>query len=477
MSDDLKVGSVEWWLRKLEKQLKDQQKRIAKPEKYYEGEHEMRFASQKFGQAFGKMFLAASDNWMPLVVDSVQERLRVEGFRVGSKTAGDKRVWRIWQANNLDSDSDVVHTEALIGGQAYTQVWYNADDEKTPNIYIEHPSQVTVALSPEDRRTRLAALKLWADDDGFRLANLYLPEGIYKFRSTSRYASSASTWARRESRTESWPLRNPLGIVPVIPIASRRRMLKEPVSEIENLIPTQDKINKLTFDMMIAAEYAAFRQRWATGLSIPTDPETKQPIEPFKAAVDRLWTSASKDTTFGEFDVTDLSNYVSPIEMEVQHLVSQSRTPPHYVFVRGNMPSGESLRAAETGLVAKAGGRQRSFGEGWEETMRVALAVAGTVVKGADSMSTQWADAESRTESEHTDSVLKKLAMGVPLRQVWRDAEYSDEQIDGFIDMLKEEKAYRELLDAARPVAVSAGQTKNDPAVAAGVSANDSAPQ
>ena len=472
MADALTPGSPEWWLKKLEKQLSDQRKRIEVPDRYYRGNHALKFASTKFQKAFGQMFLDASDNWMPLIVDSVRERLNVQGFRVGESTDSDKRVWKIWQANNLDADSDVEHTEALISGLAFAQVWYNPADPKTPQIFIEHASQVTIAFSQEDRRTRLAALKVWEEDDGTKCANLYLPNEIYKFWSRSTFGGTGfGKWEPREVADEAWPMPNPLGVVPVVQISARRRMLDDPISEIQSQISTQDKINKLTFDMMVAAEYAAFRQRWATGLEIPVDPKTKQPIEAFSAAVDRVWTSKSKDTQFGEFEVTDLGNYTKAIEMQVQHLASQSRTPPHYIFVTGQMPSGESLRSAETGLVTKVKGYQRAYGEGWEEVMRIALNIAGVRVKGAESMSTMWADAETRTESEHVDSVLKKLSMGVPLRQIWRDADYSDEQIEGFASMLTEEKAYRTLLDDARPAAVSAGQKTDPSATGAAVGA------
>lgn len=151
--------SPEWWLARLDSALTKQAKRIKPFDDYYKGKHDLRFASVQFSTAFGEMFLGSADNWMPLLVSSVQERLAVEGFRLGDNTSGDRRAWRIWQANNLDAESSMLFREALINGVAYTLTWFNEDDESTPLVTVEHPSQAIVATSPANRRVRLAGLK------------------------------------------------------------------------------------------------------------------------------------------------------------------------------------------------------------------------------------------------------------------------------------------------------------------------------
>ena len=475
MPADLEPGTPKWWLRKLGRELTERQKRTDRFDRYYRGDHELKFASTKFTAAFGKMFLDAADNWMPLVVNAVQERLRIEGFRLGSSTAGDRRAWRIWQENNLDSEADILHRESLINGMAATLTW--PGDDGNPLITIEHPSQLIVSRSASNRRVRLAALKAWEDEDSERfLATLYLPDSIYKFQgpklvsySTSRSSGrgrisawDAARWEPRELATEPWPLPNPFRRVPAVPIENQQRMLVEGESEIASVMPTQDRINKLSFDMMIAAEFSAFRQRWATGLTIPKDPETGEPVEPFKHAIDRLWTSGREGTKFGEFGETDLGNYVKAIELQVQHLAAQTKTPPHYLLGQsGAFPSGESLKATETGLINKVEDRQASYGEGWEETMRLALEVAGVRARGAASMETIWADAESRTESEHVDATLKKFALGVPLRQLWEDLGYSQTAIERFSSMLAEEAGLRAQLNAkAAPTTPTANESE-----------------
>ncbi|MCA1569764.1 MAG: phage portal protein [Chloroflexi bacterium] len=450
MADLYEANSPLWWLDRLYRRLLERQKAIKVIDDYYRGDYQVSLSSRfTRNPDLAELLKASVDNWMAIVPDAVAERLKVEGFRLGKNVAGDAKAWDIWQRNNLDAEADLAHLEALINGEAYTLTWFDDKDPSLARVWVEHPTQMVVATDPGDRRRRVAALKCWIDDDGRTLATLYLPDEIWKFEAPKGFVGSRMRWDEREVQGETNPLTNPLGVVPVVPLTSRRRMLGPGVSEIANVIPVQDRINRLTLDMMVAAYFAAFKQRWATGLAIPKD-DNGQPVEPFKAAVDHLWTSSKEGTKFGEFEATDLENYVKAIEMQVQHLAVQTRTPPHYLFLRGNMPSGESLRTAETGLVKKVRQRMGAFSEGWEETMRLAFQIEGKSPRGLVSMETQWADPESRTESEHVDGVMKRVALGVPLRQLWEDVGYSQEQIGRFDEMLVAEAAYQARLTALR---------------------------
>lgn len=465
MAVELVIGSPEWWVRRLDAKLAKRQATLQTLEEYYSGEHPLAFASAKFRSAFGGLFEEFSDNWCDLVVDATEERLNVTGFRLGKNTAGDARAWEIWQRNQLDASSQLAHQEALITGESAMLVWYG-DDPKVPRITIEHPSQMIVEDVPGSLE-RAAAYKAWTDDDGYRCSTLYLPDFIYKFRSKTKRSSTnigSGVWERREVPGEAWPLPNPLGVVPVVPFRNRPRLLNPPTSEFAQVIPIQDGVNKLIADMFVASEFTAAPQRWATGLEVPKDPETNQPVAVFQHMVDRLWTSKNKDTKFGEFSQADLSVFVGGIEMLVQHIASRTRTPPHYFYLSGQFPSGESIKSAETGLVAKARRKMRHFGESHEEVIRLSFLVTGETAKAKQAASAEviWGDPESRTEGEHVDAVLKKAALGVPVQQLWEDLGYSPGQIERFKEMAAEEQR---LGLRARVSAPSTNDGEGDPPV------------
>lgn len=442
------VGSPEWWLERLHKELGRRRPEVERNDGYYEGQHKLAFATDKFREAFGSLFRAFADNWCGIVVDAVEERLNIEGFRFGEDVEGDRDAWAIWQRNGLDAGSQLVHTEALVTACGYVLV--QPDEEGEPLITPEAAAQCIVAYEPGTRR-RAAGLKEWWDDwTGFIYATVYLPDGIWKFQTEKALAEatvetgemSSLRWIPRKDlpETESRPLTNDLGVVPLVPFENRPRLTRPPQSEIRSVIPIQDAVNKLCADMMVAAEFQAFRQRVLMGVEVPTDPETGQPLEVFKHATNRLWFIDKPDAKVFEFGTVDLGNFTKAIEMYVSHIASQTRTPPHY-FERpgGQFPSGESIKAAETGLVAKAGRKMRHFEESWEEVIRLAFALKGDPRQNETSAETIWGDPESRTESEHIDAVVKTGSIGVPEEQLWEDAGYSPQQIERFKRMRAEQ--------------------------------------
>lgn len=440
-------GTPEWWLARLEKKLNDRQDEIEKFTDYYDGKQPLAFASLKFQQAFGGLFEDFADNWCQLVVDAAAERLNVEGFRIPTGTGdqasaenamkGDQDAWRMWQANNLDAESQMAFTDALVAGEVSALVAPNPKDDKTPRITFEHPLEMIVEDVTGTRRVRAAALKRWTDEDGFQMATLYLPDKIYKFVASRRGTAwkSITRWEPRIIDSEDWPLNNPLGVVPVVTLANRPRLLVPGQSEIARVIPLQDAVNKLLADLLVASEYASFRQRWATGIDIPKDPETGEDIEPFEHAINRLWAVEDKDAKFGDFSETDLEKIIKAIEMGVQHIASQTRTPPHYFYLSGQMPSGESIKSAETGLVAKARRIMRPFGEGCEEIIRLGFAILDDPRSKVTNSQTIWGDPESRSESEHIDALSKMKAIGVPDVILWEKAGFTPQEITRMLEL------------------------------------------
>ena len=84
------------------------------------------------------------------------------------------------------------------------------------------------------------------------------------------------------------------------------------------------------------------------------------------------------------------------------------------------MPSGEALRSAESGLVAKAQDRMTSFGNAWEDVMRMGMKLAqvnGALPVDVDIadliIKTQWKDPLSRNEKEEAETAVIHRELGV----------------------------------------------------------------
>jgi hypothetical protein len=427
------VGTPEWWLHRLVARLAARSATCSEFHDFYEGRQPLAFASSKFVEVYGLRFGRFPANFMPLVVDAEKERLVVDGFRFGRNPDSDKGVWRIWQDNQLDAESQIAHEIALSKGIAYAAVDPLA---KMPSITIEDPTETIVETAPGNRRIRLAALKVILDDDGYSRAYLYLPDEIYRWRSAQRrtevtgYGLERQRWEPYVADGLDFPIVNRLGVVPIVPLTNRPRRDGTGRSEIEPVMGNQLAINFLRYASLVGSDQAALPQRWAKNLDIEIDDATGRPKVPFVTGRDMLWVtklpSADKFAEygdampmpeFGQFQGASLDPFVRLIEEEVGMMASNSRTPYHYLLGAPTSvpPSGESLKSSEAPLVKKVQAQQIHFGEGWEETMRVALIAAGQSTKAARSTDaeTMWRDPETRNEAARTDSILKQYSAGL----------------------------------------------------------------
>ena len=96
----------------------------------------------------------------------------------------------------------------------------------------------------------------------------------------------------------------------------------------------------------------------------------------------------------------------------------------------GQWPSGESLKASETGLVSKVRRKMRVFGEAWEQAIRLAFLVEGDTTRAEDeSCEVIWRNPESRTQSETVDAATKLSTIGVPEVALWEYVGATPQQI------------------------------------------------
>jgi hypothetical protein len=405
-------------------------RRMAAFDAYFEGDHELAFATAKWREAFGSQFSVVPDNWCPLVVESTAERIDVQGFRYKGPDAAatSDAAWSIWQENGLDSEAEMAHTEAIKLGEAYWLVEPPLRPGDLPRVTSEHPSQVIVQCAAGDRRTRLAALKRWVDElDGHVYATVYLPDVVVKYRSQdpAKYGQDVK-WELRPA-DPGGP--NPLGVVPVVPLRNAPTMRGGGQSDLKDCIPIQDALNKLLSDMLISSEYIAFPQRVLLGQSRPVNPQTGQPMtaaEMKAAGMDldfsqaRLAWFESPDAKVAQWDAADLKTYVESRQHLVRGLTAKTRTPPHYVLGEIVNASGDALVAAETGLVSKTRRKLKPFGEGHEEMIRLCFLAQGDVQRAAvRDAETVWGNIEARSEAQMVDAATKLMQVGLPNEFVW----------------------------------------------------------
>jgi hypothetical protein len=76
---DINAAEIQWAL----DQFKALDKGYCRARDYYDGKHNLRFATAKFKGAFGALFEELADNLCPVVVETVSDRLKIAGFAMG----------------------------------------------------------------------------------------------------------------------------------------------------------------------------------------------------------------------------------------------------------------------------------------------------------------------------------------------------------------------------------------------------------
>jgi hypothetical protein len=398
---------------------------------WYHGEQDYPVVPAKYRDQYRLLFELARTPWARLVVDTIAERLHVQGFRSGAPRT-DAEAWQLFKGSSMDADERLVYTEALVTGTGYLSV--SGDGTMAPESVFE----VTHEPAPGNRRQVAAAIKVYPlEPTGQEWAlELYRPDATYRWTSVLAEPLEAGAFpmdaaVRRPpdwAQAEPFVAANPLGVVPIIPFENRATILGGGASELEDCIPLLRRIDKLTLDLLLTSDVAAFRQKWATGLDVPKDPDTGKPVEPYKAAVDRLWVSDNPDSKFGTFEASDLGQYLRAIEACVAALCAISRVPAHYLMQANlaNPPTAESLVSSESGLVAKVRERQRRFGEAWERATALELAAGGA---GAPVLEVIWQDAEMRNPAQVADAAVKLQTIGVPQRALFEYIGATPQQI------------------------------------------------
>lgn len=421
VTDDAPLSPL-WWVKRLYKRICEQREYFEAMDCYYRGEPpKYPWLPEQAQNEFARLLSMTRANVLGLVVDTVAERMQVDGFRIGDEPKADKDTWAIWQFNNMDSASDQGILEALIGGTAFTLVAPNPGVKNRPKIWVEHPSQAAIEYVPGSaRQEKAAGLKVWRDDwTGMDMATLYLPKQIYKFQAKRSPVEGSATiqphWERRTVTGEKWPAPNPMGEVPLNELPNNPRLLTGGISEIEDLIPTQDRINKTLADRLMTQDFGAFPQKWATGFPDTDDQGNAQRVD---VGRNRMVTSDVAETKFGQWDSAPLDPYSSAKREDVKDAASRSRTPAQYLLGDMSNVNGETLKASESGLVSKTRQRMRPTGEGFESTMRLARKAAG-IGGGDEAMETIWKNPEFRTEGELVDALVKMSTLGVPQEALW----------------------------------------------------------
>lgn len=368
--------------------------------------------------------LTASVGWARMYVDSIEERLDVEGFRLGDNKELSDKLLRWWQTNNLDEESSMGHTDALICSRSYVTVSAPGplDPPDTPVIRVESAHSMIHSFDPRTRKIE-HMIRFYKNPLGVEnRATLMLPN------ETLFLDSSAGQW------TITGSIEHKLNEVPGKVLVNRAR-LSEPDGKSEifrELRSHIDAASRILMNMQAAAELMAVPQRILFGVEaddLVEDPEN--PGQVMEAYLARILAFGESEGKAFQFSAAELRNYTEALDKLSKDVASYTGLPPQYLAYNTDNPaSADAIRSSESRLVKKVERKSRMFGGTWEEVMRLAVKVMdGKVDPELFRLETVWRDPSTPTYAAKADAAIKLYNNGqgvIPREQAQIDIGYSE---------------------------------------------------
>lgn len=392
-----------------------EQHRLRKIARYMRGQHTSVYTPRSAQAEYRWLRERSTVNFLPLIVSVIAQNLYVDGYRP-AKSDDNAAPWATWQANRMDARQHGLHRSVLTYGAAYTVV---LPGQPKPVIRPVSPRRMTALYAdPVDDEWPLFALEEKVENTPTgrrRVVQMLDDKSRFQLVGTPGKNDLAPA-------PENAVMEHGMTVCPVVRYCNTVDLDGEMdvCGEVEPLFDVQDQINSTTFGLLMAQQYAAFRQRWVTGMAPPVD-KNGQPIEPFRAGVDRLFVGDSKDIKFGEFGQTDLSGHLESRESSIRHMSTISQVPPYHLLGQIANLSAEALAAARDGLDRKSDEKESTLGESHEQTLRLAGLAAGDREAWEDtSAQVVWRDTSARSLASTVDALGKLATMlGVPSQELW----------------------------------------------------------
>lgn len=383
---------------------------------YYEGNQPLTYMnSSRLRKIFEGLDGYFAQNWCSVVIDACRDRINLRNIEVKGAA---KDTWTmLWNKSQIFTESDDVHEAELIIGESFVICW--RDEQGVMEAYFNDPRMCHIFYDEEFPRVKKYAAKWFVDADKRLRLTLYYPDRLEYYISKGKAADTMDWRAFEELQPSE---KNPFGEIPVFHF----RKSKNIRSDLANVVPIQNAVNKLVSDMMVAAEFGAFKQRYVIS---NTDVQGKLRNSP-----DEIWDLPAGDgmgqqTVAGQFDATPLSNYLEGIDKQVTAISSITRTPKHYFFQISSNTSGEALIAMESSINHKAQDRIDRYMPEWVNVTQFMLRFSGFAEITPNDISVVFDHPETIQPQTTAQSRQMNVNAGMSLTTVWREEGKSDEWI------------------------------------------------
>ena len=405
--------------RDLWKRHRDELPRHDRVHDYVEGKRGRPDVPEGAGDELEDIARLSVKNVLSLVRDAFSQSLAVTGFRSPKETEN-AAVWARWQAERLDARQAEPMRAAIEYGASYAVV--------TDSVRFRSPRQlIAVYADPHVDLWPVYALETWVDDSGKqakRLGVLYDETHEYPIDlgnvSRVQYGQAErddESYSRQATVTpeydEDEASEHGNDGCPVVRFVNARDSERLVVGEIEPLIEQQRAINAVNFDRLVVSRFGAFPQRYAIGWAAQSAADIK------RVSMAHLMAFDDEDVKVGAFPSASVTPYNEILDEMLRHVAMTAQIPP--LALTGDIENiaAEAAAMIEAPYQRKLAAKRESFGESWEQVIR--LMARRDRVDVDDAAEVVWRDSESRSFGTVVDGITKLVAANPDLLEVLVD--------------------------------------------------------
>jgi len=381
---------------------------VALYRQYYAGEHRLKLTAEmkKMMQIGDARLDRYNDNYCEMVVDALADRLVLDTVKpMGATDDAAAAAWleNILTVNRMDATQIALHEAVLRDGVAYVMVQYV--DGLGALLAVERAWDGVTGILPVWDSTGeylLSAVKVWREADVTRV-NIYYPDKTDKYT----YADGSLRLVVSEDTRRD-------GVAPGVPLVAFKNR-GGGRSELVNVIPLQDSLNRTLASMVMSAELTAFSLLFAVGFEPPSGITPGMVIHASingadggPVVTDSRDEAAAYAALMGTYKLErisagDLSQLIGQAEFLIEQIATVSSTPvPSQMG--GASSSGEALKQRDIRLQGKARRAQVQIGNAWEDVFalaRVQQELFGvTLPPLVTGFNAKWKSAEIRNDAD-----------------------------------------------------------------------------
>ncbi|WP_052372585.1 phage portal protein [Nocardia otitidiscaviarum] len=391
--------------------------------------------------------------------DKWSRNLSVVGYRRSTAMENDP-AWASWQRNRMDKRQKEVHKPAVSYGASYVKVLKGVDGK--PVWLPRSPRQLlAVYRDPSLDEWPQYVLETWIDktDAKPRRKGMFIDEEwVYPFD-----LGDMPTFEKDENRTQPIAVRafgEPYGheatyggepVCPVVRFVNDRDADDQIIGEIAPLLLDQQTINSVNFDRLIVSRFGAFPQKVITGWSGSSS-------EVLAASAKRVWAFEEPDVNAQSLPAASIAGYTDLLESMKAAVYEKAGLSPASNGKLVNLAA-EALALAGKDENDKLIDKRESFGESWEQVLRLDAEMDGDDATAVDSgAEVVWRSTEARSFAQVVDGVTKLADKGVPIESMLSLIPgMTQQQIRGVQDAMSRAQAQqlRDELRARRATPVS----------------------